>query len=124
MHPGLLKNPHCAFRRSRFPTSSGLNLGHAFTDALRAQFYVNFIEDELLGAREDEITDYGIGLFYDLNRYLSLGASWSRTERESTDTDAEYVSEAISVSATIKPKRSNDFGEPEIQTSDGLRNGE
>lgn len=102
----------------------GLTLGHAFTDAFSAKLYVNWIDDELVDVRQDEILDYGIGLFYDVNRYLSLGASWGLTDRESTDPDAEYESEALSLSATIKPRRSNDFGEPEIQTGADLRSSE
>ncbi len=99
----------------------GLSMDHAFTDSIRGQVYFNLIDDDLVNVRQDETTDYGVGLFYDFNRYLSLGASWSRTDRSSTDPAADYDSDAFSITASIKPARSRDFGEPEIQTSDGLR---
>ncbi len=99
----------------------GVNLEHAFTDALRAQVFVNFIEDELVNFRQDETTDYGLGLFYDFTKWLSLGASWSRTERESSDPSANFDSDTFSITASIKSKIGGAFGEPEIQTSEGLR---
>jgi hypothetical protein len=98
----------------------GISLDHVFTASIRGQAYYNLIEDELVDARQDEITDYGIGLFYEFNRYLSLGLSWDHTERTSTDPEAEYETEAYTLTATLKPRRVSEFGEPEIQTGEGL----
>ena len=63
----------------------GVSFSHAFTSSIRGRAYYNLIDDELVDTRMDEITDYGVGLYYDVNRYLSLGLSWDRTERDSTD---------------------------------------
>ena len=99
----------------------GVNLEHAFTDIFRGQVFINFIDDELIGLRQDETVDYGIGLFFNVNRTLSLGAGWSHIERESSDPSANFESDSYYITATLKPRVSKDFGEPEIQTSDSLR---
>ena len=99
----------------------GVSLSHAFTSSIRGQAYYNLIDDELVDARLDEITDYGIGVSYDLNRYLSLGLFWDWTRRESTDPLAAYETDAITLFASIKPVQVRGFGEPEINTTEDLR---
>jgi len=100
---------------------SGVTLGHSFTDRFRAQAFLNFIEDDLINVRQDEITDYGIGLFYNIKRWMEVGGSWSRTERDSTDSAAAYDSELFSLSLTVRPRFNREFGDSEIHTSDDLR---
>ena len=100
---------------------TGVSLAHSFTHALRGQAYYNFIEDDLISVRQDEITDYGIGLFYDINRWIEIGATWARTERDSTDLDAVYNSELFSVSLAITPRFNREFGDSKIQTGEDLR---
>jgi hypothetical protein len=100
---------------------SGMNLGHSITDSFRAQAFINFIEDDLINVRQDEITDYGIGLYYNINRWMEVGGSWSRTERDSTDPAAVYNSELFSISLTVRPRFNREFGDSEIHTGDDLR---
>lgn len=100
---------------------SGINLTHSFTEAFRGQLYLNYIEDNLVNVRQDEIADYGIGLFYDIRRWLRLGATWARTERNSTDPIADYDSDLFSLTLTLKPKINNTFGDYNIHTREDLR---
>ncbi len=100
---------------------SGISLNHSFTESFRGQLYLNYIEDDLINVRQDEISDYGIGLFYDIRRWLRLGAIWARTERNSTDPIADYDSDLFSLTLTLKPKIENTFGDHNIHTREDLR---
>ena len=100
---------------------TGVSVGHSFTDDFRGQAYYNFIEDDLINVRQDEITDYGIGFFYNVSRWVEIGATWARTERDSTETDAVYNSELFSISLTIKPSLNREFGGSSVQTGEDLR---
>ncbi|MGI9319000.1 MAG: outer membrane beta-barrel protein [bacterium] len=100
---------------------SGISFGHRFSDSIRGQAYLNYIEDDLINVRQDEITDFGIGLFYNIRRWLQIGATWARTERESTDPEATYDSELLSLSLIITPRFNREFGDSEIHTGEDLR---
>ena len=68
----------------------GVDFSYMFTDRFRGNAYYNVIDDDLVEVRQDETVDFGIGVFYDVARWITLGAGWSRTDRESTDPGSEY----------------------------------
>ena len=96
----------------------GISFSHGFTDRLRGEAYVNSIDDDLINVRQDEILDFGIGIFYDLASWVTLGLNWNHTERDSTDPDAEFESNSYGLTATFKPRRAISF--ESLHTREGL----
>ncbi len=88
----------------------GANLQHSFTDRFRGNVFWNEIEDDVVNIRMDEITEYGVGIYYDLTRWLSLGAYWKQSTRDSTDPIAEYEYESLGFTLGLRGRRDANFG--------------
>ena len=87
----------------------GIDIWHSFTDRIRGQAFYNHIDDDLVNVRQDEIEDYGVGLFYDVTRWLTVGANWQKTVRESTDPAAEYDTDSWNFTASFVGKQNPEF---------------
>jgi hypothetical protein len=87
----------------------GIDFGYSFTERFRGRGFFNMIEDDVVNARQDEITEFGIGVFYDLTRWLTMGADWHHGERESTDPVAAYEVNTYSVTATLRANKKAGF---------------
>ena len=96
----------------------GIGFGYSFTDRFRGQAFINMIEDDVVNVRQDEITEFGIGVFYDLARWITLGANWHHGERESTDPDATYEVNTYSITTTLRARKKAGF--ESLQTGEDL----
>ena len=96
----------------------GANLSHSFTERFRGQTYWNQIEDDIVNIRQDDITDFGVSVSYDLKRWLYVGVGWRQYTRESTDPDFDYEAETVSFYLGLKGSKEGKFGS--IQTSAGV----
>jgi len=85
---------------SNFFTSDLIGIGISQDIARRFTLtaYVNNIDDEFDDGRTDDISDYGIGVSYGFNRWLSFGLRFSSVERDSNDPDASYEEDLFSLS--------------------------
>ncbi len=99
----------------------GFNLAHSFTDRFRGDLFYNLIEDDLVGVRQDEITDFGIGAFYSAFRWLTVGVNWKESERTSTDPAAEYKFDSLGITLDFHASRKYKFGR--AHTSDDVGQG-
>lgn len=88
----------------------GINLVHSFTDRFRGHVFLNSINDDLVNVRQDDITDFGVGAFYDFTRWLTLGANWQKSNRDSTDPETEYDSDSFSITANIHLRNQPSIG--------------
>ncbi len=75
----------------------GVSVDQSFGARWNAFAYYNMTDDEFESGREDEITDYGLGLDYSLRRWLSIGAQYSVVERESNVPGNDYSDEILSL---------------------------
>jgi hypothetical protein len=88
----------------------GANLSHSFTDRFRGQTYWNQIEDDIVNVRQDDITDFGVSVSYDLKRWLYVGVGWRQYTRESTDPGFDYEAETVSFYLGLKGSKEGKFG--------------
>jgi hypothetical protein len=96
----------------------GANLSHRFTDRFRGQTYWSQIEDDIVNTRQDDITDFGFGVYYDLKRWLYLGVGWRQYTRNSTDPGFDYEAETVTFYLGLKGSKEGKFGS--IHTSAGV----
>lgn len=75
----------------------GVSVDQSFGSRWNAFAYYNQTNDEFESDREDDITDYGVGLDYSLRRWLSIGAQYSVVERDSNVPGNDYEDEIISL---------------------------
>lgn len=75
----------------------GLSVDQSFGARWNAFAYYNITNDEFESGREDQITDYGLGLDYSLRRWLSIGAQFSVVERDSNVPGNDYTDEILSL---------------------------
>lgn len=75
----------------------GVSVDQSFGSRWNTFAYYNQTNDEFESGREDDITDYGVGLDYSLRRWLSIGAQYSVVERDSNVPGNDYEDEIISL---------------------------
>lgn len=75
----------------------GVSVNQSFGARWNAFAYYNMTDDEFDSGREDEITDYGLGVDYALLRWLSVGAQYSVIERDSNIPGNDFEDEIISL---------------------------
>jgi polysaccharide biosynthesis protein VpsM len=75
----------------------GVSVSQSFGARWNAFAYYNLTDDEFDSGRNDDITDYGVGLDYSLRRWLSVGAQYSVIERESNIPGFDYEDEVVSL---------------------------
>ena len=68
----------------------GLAWNHALTPKLSLELYGKLIDDDYDIERQDEFTDWGVGLDYSWRRWLSTGVFYGEIERESTLSELDY----------------------------------
>lgn len=83
--------------------SYGLNISHELTETLKINADAGFSSDELAFAlaREDERTAYRFGVEYDLLNYVSVEASYSFEERDSTENVADYKANIFALNVVV-----------------------
>lgn len=69
----------------------GASANYSFSDRLNGYVFGKLISDEYELGRVDDFKDYGVGLKYDLYRWLALGLQYTHTERDSTLEQANYT---------------------------------
>ncbi len=86
--------------QSNFFTSDVLGIGVSQDIAQRFTLtaYVNKTDDEFDDGRDDDISDFGIGLSYKFNKWLSFGARYATIDRDSDDPEANYEENLFSLS--------------------------
>jgi hypothetical protein len=87
----------------------GVDFSYMFTDRFRGNAYYNVLDDDLVDVRQDDTVDFGVGVFYDVARWITLGAGWSHTERESTDPGAEYDYDNYHLTIGLRANKRIDF---------------
>lgn len=75
----------------------GASVSQTFGARWNAFAYYNKTNDEFESGRDDDITDYGLGLDYAWRRWLSLGAQYSVIERDSNVPGNDYEDEIFSL---------------------------
>lgn len=75
----------------------GTSVRQALGNRWHADMYINRTTDDYESDREDEILDYGIGLDYEFREWLSIGARYSRVERDSNVPGNDYEDEILSL---------------------------
>lgn len=75
----------------------GVSVDQSLGARWNAFAYYNLTNDEFASGRQDDITDYGVGLDYSLRRWLSVGAQYSVVERESNVPGNDFEDEIISL---------------------------
>lgn len=75
----------------------GVSVSQSFGARWNAFAYYNMTDDEFDSGRQDEITDYGLGVDYSLRRWLSVGAQYSVIERDSNVPGNNYEDEIVSL---------------------------
>jgi len=75
----------------------GASVNQSFGARINAFAYYNMTNDDYESGRNDDITDYGVGLDYSLRRWLSVGAQYSVIERDSNVPGEDYEDEVISL---------------------------
>ena len=68
----------------------GAAWNHALTPKLSLEIYGKLIDDDYDIERQDQFTDWGVGLNYSWRRWLDIGAFYGEIERESTLSEVEY----------------------------------
>jgi uncharacterized protein (PEP-CTERM system associated) len=80
-------------------TNFSMNWVHAWSERMRSNiaFSVgdNSYEDD---PRNDDLTNFSVGFDYDWQRWITVGASISRDDRESNDSQFDYDRNIVSVS--------------------------
>ncbi len=78
----------------------GLQWNHGFTDQWRGRAFAELIDDQFSTGRNDDITNYGLGLAYRMLSWLDLGLNWTHTERDSDFVGVDFEEDVISFTAT------------------------
>lgn len=75
----------------------GVSVSQSFGARWNAFAYYNKTNDEFDSGRDDDITDYGLGVDYALRRWLSVGAQYSVIERTSNIPGNDFEDEIVSL---------------------------
>lgn len=75
----------------------GVSVDQSFGARWNAFAYYNMTNDDFESGREDEISDYGLGLDYSLRRWLSIGAQYSVVERDSNIPGNDFTDKVLSL---------------------------
>ena len=62
----------------------GASIRHSFAERWSGNAYLNFIDDDFDSGRNDEYTDFGIGVDYAFRWWASVGARYGYIQRDST----------------------------------------
>jgi polysaccharide biosynthesis protein VpsM len=102
------------FYTGRYPTEStglgrfilseafGVNWNHAWSSYFNTEAGVRFQNDEYQGfSRNDDVTTIGLRAGYRLRRWLTLGAEYTHTKRESNTSTFDYDKNLYLLTATI-----------------------
>lgn len=96
----------------------GVAWDHSLTDALSLGVFVKWIDDSYNTGREDEFTDFGITLNYDVRSWLSAGLFYGEIQRESNVGNVAYDDRYFGIQlrsdlrALLSGSRDKDYVEP------------
>ncbi len=77
-------------------TSLDLQWTHAWTDLWRSRVYYGASNsDYVSSAREDDLISYGLGVDYDVRRWLNFGVDYVYSERDSNQANLDYERNTI-----------------------------
>ena len=77
-------------------TSLDLQWTHAWSDIWRTRVYYGVSNDEYVAsAREDDQLSYGVGVDYDMRRWLNFGVDYIYSERESNQANLDYEKNTV-----------------------------
>ena len=80
-------------------TDFSVNWEHAWSDRFRSNVGFGVGDKDFEGdPRNDDLTDFSVGVDYDWQRWITVGASISRNDRESNDSQFDYDRNIVSVS--------------------------
>lgn len=77
-------------------TTLDLQWTHAWSDLWRTRVYYGVSNDEYVSsAREDDQLSYGVGVDYDMRRWLNFGVDYIYSERESNQANLNYEKNTV-----------------------------
>lgn len=79
----------------------GINWSHTLTDRWSLSAYYEHSRDKFNAGRRDRITEFGGGLFYSMYYWLSVGAQYANTERNSSLSGADFADEVLYLTFNI-----------------------
>lgn len=72
-------------------TTFDIQWTHAWNDLLRTRIYYGLSEGDYVSSdRKDDQTSYGLGVDYDMKRWLNFGMDYVYSERDSNQADLDY----------------------------------
>jgi hypothetical protein len=75
----------------------GLNWTHDLSTKWQLYAYFNHTDDDHPNEREDTIKDYGVGLAYRVNDWLTVSAQHGEVDRDSNEPEVEYKDQITSI---------------------------
>lgn len=91
---------------------------HGLTDNLTFDSYVKTIDDDFDNGRHDEFFDWGVGLNYAIEPWLTLGAYYEDIDRDSNVSGVEYEDRIFGIRlksdlrSLINSRQNNKYAEP------------
>lgn len=83
-------------------TSFDIQWTHAWSDVWRSRIFYGVSDDEYVSSvRKDDQTLYGVGVDYDLKRWLSFGLDYVHSDRDSNSADLNYEKNTLYFTAQV-----------------------
>lgn len=77
-------------------TTFDIQWTHAWSDLWRTRLYYGVSDDEYVSStRKDDQTSYGLGVDYDMKRWLNFGLDYVHSERDSNQADLDYKKNTV-----------------------------